>query len=94
MATTKVTFTLDQATISRLHDAATRLRMPKSEVVRAAIAEYYDKIGRLSERERLRLLRGFDELVPRIPERSLASVERELESIRRARRAGGRRQAS
>jgi hypothetical protein len=32
----------------------------------------------------VRLLRGFDELVPRIPERSLASVGRELESIRRA----------
>jgi hypothetical protein len=80
--------------LARLQDAATRLTMPKSEVVRAAIAEYYDKIGRLSERERLRLLRGFDELVPRIPERSLASVERELESIRRARRAGGPRHAS
>jgi hypothetical protein len=94
MATTKVTFTLDQATISRLQEAATRMTMPKSEVVRAAIAEYYDKIGRLSERERLRLLRAFDELVPRIPKRSAAEVDRELRSIRRARRAGGRRHAS
>jgi hypothetical protein len=94
MATTKVTFTLDQATISRLEEAATRLTMPKSEVVRAAIAEYYDRIGRLSERERLRLLRAFDELVPRIPARSAAEVDRELKSVRRARRAGGRRHAS
>jgi hypothetical protein len=93
MATTKVTFTLDQATISRLQEAATRMTMPKSEVVRAAIAEYYDKIGRLSERERLRLLRAFDELMPSIPERSAAEVDRELRSIRRARRAGGRRHA-
>lgn len=89
-----MTFTLDQATISRLQDAATRMTMPKSEVVRVAIAEYYDKIGRLSERERLRLLRAFDELVPRIPERSAAEVDRELRSIRRARRGGGRRHAS
>ena len=94
MATTKVTFTLDQATISRLEEAATRLTMPKSEVVRAAIAEYYDRIGRLSERERLRLLRAFDELVPRIPARSAAEVDRELKSIRQARRAGGRRHAT
>jgi hypothetical protein len=83
----------DQATIARLQEAATRMTMPKSEVVRAAIAEYYDKIGRLSERERLRLLRAFDELMPRIPERSAAEVDRELRSIRRARRAGGRRHA-
>jgi hypothetical protein len=94
MATTKVTFTLDQATISRLQDAATRMAMPKSEVVRAAIAEYYDRIGRLSESERLRMLRVFDELVPRIPARSPAEVARELESIRRARRTGGRRHPS
>jgi len=94
MATTKVTFTLDQATISRLQEAATRLTMPKSEVVRAAIAEYYERLGRLSESERLRLLRAFDELVPRIPARSAAEVDRELKSIRRARRTGGRRHAS
>ncbi len=93
MATTKVTFTLDQATISRLQEAATRLTMPKSEVVRAAIAEYYDKIGRLSESERLRMLRVLDEL-PRIPARSAAEVDRELRSIRQARRAGGRRHPS
>jgi hypothetical protein len=94
MATTKVTFTLDDATIARLQEAATRLTMPKSEVVRAAIAEYYDRIGRLSERERLRLLRAFDELVPRIPAHSAAEVDRELKSIRQARRAAGRRHAS
>ena len=94
MATTKVTFTLDQAAISQLQEAAARLAIPKSEVVRAAIAEYYEKIGRLSERERQRLLRAFDELVPRIPERSAAEVDRELTSIRRARRTGGRRHAA
>jgi hypothetical protein len=94
MATTKVTFTLDQATISRLQEAATRLTMPKSEVVRAAIAEYYDRIGRLSDSERLRMLRVLDDLATHTPTRSDAEVDRELRSIRRARRAGGRRHAS
>jgi hypothetical protein len=46
---------------------------------------------RLSKGERLRLLRAFDELVPRIPARGAAAVERELKAIRQARRAGSRR---
>lgn len=41
----------------------------------------------LSERERLRLLRVFDEVVPRIPPRPVSEVRREIEGIRRARRA-------
>lgn len=91
MATSKVTFTLDAATVSRLDDAATRLSMPKSQVVREAILEFYDRMGRLSERERLALLRKFDELVPVIPVRSQAEVDREISEVRRARRMGGRR---
>jgi hypothetical protein len=91
MAATKVTFTLDDATVARLRDAAERLSLPKSEIVREAILEYYERIGRLSERERSRLLRTFDEVVPRIPPRSARQVDRELRAIRQARRAGGRR---
>lgn len=91
MATVKVTFTLDEATIRRLAEAAERLAKPKSEVVREAIHEFHERIGRLSERERRLLLRAFDELVPRIPPRPLAEVEQELRAIRRARRARGRR---
>ncbi|MFQ5742415.1 MAG: ribbon-helix-helix protein, CopG family [Acidobacteriota bacterium] len=93
MATTKVTFTLDEATIARLRQAAERLGKPKSQVVREAIQDYATRIGRLSEGERLRLLRVFDEVVPRIPSRPLARVEEELEAIRRSRRGGGRRSA-
>jgi len=52
--------------------------MPKSEVVRAAIAEYHDKLGRLSERERLTMLRAFDDLISKIPGRSAAEADREL----------------
>ncbi|MGH9611858.1 MAG: hypothetical protein ACRD4P_02115 [Bryobacteraceae bacterium] len=91
MASTKVTFTLDAATISRMCDAADRLSIPKSAVVREAIAEFHERIGLLSERERLRLLRAFDEMVPRIPLRDAAHVKRELREIRESRRSGGRR---
>lgn len=90
MATNKVTFTLDQPTLNRLQEAAARLALPKSEVVREAIHEFYDRIGRLSERERLSLLRTFDEMVPRIPSRDVREVERELKAVRQARRLGGR----
>jgi predicted DNA-binding protein len=91
VATTKVTFTLDRATVSRLEQAAARLALPKSQVVREAILEYFERIGRLSERERLSLLRTFDEVVPRIPACDAREVERELAAVRQARRAGERR---
>jgi hypothetical protein len=90
MASTKVTFTLDETTIARLQDSATRLSLPKSQVVREAIQDFHERIGQLSERERLRMLRAFDEMVPLIPKRSLRTVTIELNAIRRARKAGGR----
>ncbi len=88
---TKVTFTLDDPTIVRLNDAAQRLAIPKSEVVREAIQDYHLRIGKLSESERRRMLADFDRLVPRIPDRPEAEVKRELDEIRKARRHGGRR---
>ena len=91
MATTKVTFTLDRATIARLQEAAARLALPKSEVVREAVRDFYERIGRLGESERLRLLRTLDEVVPRIPSRDVREVARELKAVRKARRSGGRR---
>jgi len=87
---TKVTFTVDDTTISRLNDAAQRLAIPKSEVVREAIGEYHARIGKLSEAERHRMLADFDRLVPLIPGRPSPEVDRELKNIRRARRRGGR----
>lgn len=90
MATIKMTFSLDEATATRLDDAATSLRKPKSEVVREAIRDYADRVGRLTEAERLRLLGVFDELVSQIPMSSAADVEAELTEIRRARQRGGR----
>jgi hypothetical protein len=47
-------------------------------------------IGHLNEHERLRQLRTFDKVVPRIPTRSWCSVENELSTLRRTRRTGGR----
>lgn len=93
MAKPKVTFTLDTATIRRLELTASRLGRAKSQVVREAIHEYSERVGRLSERERLRLLSAFDELVPAIPPRPEAEVRDELRAIREARRGGGRRSA-
>jgi hypothetical protein len=90
----KVTFTLDHATVQRLEEAARRLSMPKSRVVREAIAEYSERIGLLSERERREKLQVFDALVPLIPTRQPGAAQRELKAIREARRAGGRRSLS
>lgn len=87
---TKVTFTLDNDTVARLRQAAERLAKPQSAVVREAIHDFSERVGRLSERERLRLLHVFDELVPRISARPAAEVRREIAQIRKARREGGR----
>jgi hypothetical protein len=90
MASVKMTFSLDEATVARLRDAAASLRKPQSEIVREAILDYAERVGRLTEAERRRLLGLFDELVPAIPARSAKEVERELAELRRARRRGGR----
>ena len=91
MSSVKVTFTLDERTVHRLARTAARLSKPKSQVVREAIREYSDRVGRLGEEERLRLLRTFDEVVPAVPERPAAEVDQEIERLREARRGGGRR---
>ena len=93
MATTKVTFTLDRESVARLERTAERLGKPKSEVVREAIHDYHARLGRLSESERARLLRVFDEVVGRIPARPAREVDAELDRVRAARRAGGRAKA-
>lgn len=91
MATTKVTFTLDDETVRRLKTAAERLRKPQSQVVREAVAQYADQIGRLSDSERSALLRTFDRLVPAIEGRPDRAVDAEIRGVRAARRQGGRR---
>ena len=91
MASSKMTFTLDEETASRIDRTAARLKIPKSKVVREAVREYAARVGRLSEEERVRMLGVFDEVVARIPDRPEKAVDREIEAVRRARRGGGRR---
>ena len=90
----KVTFTLDDRTVSRLRQAAARAHKPQSQVVREAVNDYADRVGRLSEAERVRTLAVLDAIVRKKPTRSPADVDRELQSIRMARRGGGRRHRS
>lgn len=90
MAATKVTFTLDEATIRRLQLAAEQLHVPKSQIIREAVADFHEGIGRLSEAERQRQLRVLRELAPTIPLRSDDDVKKEIAEIRAARRHGGR----
>ena len=86
MATVKVTFTLDGDTIARLRATSERLAIPKSEVVREAIRDFSDRAGRLSERERRRLLEAFDRLVPGFPPPPSGRGERARGAPARARR--------
>lgn len=90
MATVKMTFSLDESTAARLRDAAASTNKPKSQIVREAIDDYAERVGRLTEAERRRLLGVFDEFVPAIPARHDSVVEAELAELRRARRLGGR----
>jgi predicted transcriptional regulator len=86
----KMTFTLDETTVNRLNQTASRLAKPKSEVVREAILDYHAKSDRLSESERQRMLRALGEFLKRPPTRSQREVDREIAEIRAARRRGGR----
>lgn len=94
MASIKLTFSLDAETVGRLRTTAERLGLPQSQVVREAVAEYAERVGRLSESERVALLNVFDRLVPSLPERPAREVDAELRSLRAARRHGGRRRAA
>jgi hypothetical protein len=83
----KVTFTLDEATVTRLRQASLLRRNSQSDVVREAICSYYPPGGKLTERERAKMLRTLDEGLPKIPTRSAADAAAELGELRRARHA-------
>ena len=82
----KVTYSLDDATVGRIHRAAERLGKPQSHVVREAVAEYDARTDRLSEAERLRMLAVLDRWREEQAPRSRESVESELREIRLSRR--------
>jgi hypothetical protein len=91
MSMVKVTFTLDERTVSRLRQTAARANKPQSQVIREAVNDYADRVGKLSEAERIRMLAALDAIVNRKPARTAADVDEELGTIRAARRGGGRR---
>ena len=86
----KVTFTLDEGSVSYLKRMSDRLGVSKSMVVREALHLYGEHLSRLSEEERDRLLEVFDAVTTEIPDRPRKEVERELSESRVA-RLGGRR---
>jgi Ribbon-helix-helix protein, copG family len=87
----RVTFSLDDVTVARIRQTAARLRKPQSHVVRDAVEEYAARADRLNDRERRHALSVFEQLSGAKPTRPAANVDRELASIRAARRTGGRR---
>jgi predicted transcriptional regulator len=87
----RVTFSLDDATITQIRQTAVRLRKPQSHVVRDAVADYAARADRLSERERLHTLGVLERLREAKSTRPAADVDQELRSLRAARRTGGRR---
>ncbi|MEQ1760147.1 MAG: hypothetical protein ABL986_17660 [Vicinamibacterales bacterium] len=89
----KMTFTLDAATVDVLRKTAERVSKPQSVVVREAIREYGTRAGRLSHEERRRMLETLDSFAAQPATRTTAAVDRELRTVRAARRQGGRRPA-
>jgi metal-responsive CopG/Arc/MetJ family transcriptional regulator len=90
----KVTFTLDDETVTRLRRTAARLGKPRSFVVREAIKDYEARSDKLSDEERARKLAILDRIMSQPPTRSRAAVDAELREIRAARRRWGRRTRS
>lgn len=84
----KLTFSLDEATVDALRQAAQRTRKPQSLIVREAIAQYAAREELLPDTERERLLGVLRSIGKRRPTRPQADVDRELKEIRRMRRTG------
>jgi predicted transcriptional regulator len=89
----KVTFTLDDATVTEIRRTAERLGRPQSQIVREAVAEYAARADRVTERERLRTVTILQNLRKTPASRAARIVDAELRAVRAARRASGRRSA-
>ena len=88
---TKVTFTLDDATVELIRLIAERKKQPRSLVVREAVAVYGAQEEKLDAATRERKLRLLDELMAQPPTRPQGEAKKELRELRRARRVGWRR---
>jgi metal-responsive CopG/Arc/MetJ family transcriptional regulator len=86
----RMTFTLDEATVAKLAEAAERKGISRSQALREAIHDYRAKSAPWSPAERQRKLRALEEMMKQPPTRSQREVDREIAEIRRARRSGGR----
>ncbi len=84
----KVTFSLDDETVRTLRAVAERTQKPQSAVVREAIVEYAAKDEKLSDPDRARKLQLIRQLRAQPPTRDQAGVDRELDDLRRSRKAG------
>ena len=87
----KATYTLDDDTVERIHQAATRDQRPRSSVVREAVAQYAAHAERLSPEEIREQLRILDAIAETPPTRSARAVDTELRSLRDTRRSGWQR---
>lgn len=87
---TKVTYTLDDATVERIRKLAERARKPQSLVVREAVAHYAAREDTLTPAEQDRLLRVIDSLGSQSSRKTASDVDRELRELRRTRRGRGR----
>jgi predicted DNA-binding protein len=84
----KMTFSLDDETVRTLRTIAERKQKPQSAVVREAIVEYAAKDEKLSDTDRARKLQLIRSLKSQPTTRDRASVDRELDDLRRSRKAG------
>lgn len=84
----KLTFSLDDATVTLLRRVAERKHKAQSLVVREAIVEYAAREDKLSDAERARRLDVLHELAEAPPTRPSDAVDKELRDIRRARGTG------
>ena len=90
----KVTYSFDEATVARVRHMAERLGKPQSLVVREAVAEYDARTDRLSEVERLRMLKVLDRLRDEPVARQRESVAAEIRELRCSRRESARRRSA
>lgn len=88
-----MTFSLDDETVRTLRMIAERKQKPQSVVVREAIVEYAAKDEKLSDNERARKLQLIRSLKSQPATRDQAGVDKELDELRRARKAGWGRQS-
>ena len=89
----KATFVLDDRTMEIIRTLAARRRKPQSAVVREAVAAFAQHEETLEDDERIRRLRVLDDWTARPRTRRPDEVDKELQELRRARRAGWRRRS-